>query len=74
MAMIAEGHVAGTTAKAEPSASRSRARARVGSEEAQAGILRKLRVALAAFAPMGYEDETGFHYGTEPFPVRSWEI
>ena len=74
MTMITEGYLAGTTMKAEPTASRSLARARVGSAESPAGIIGRLLSVLAALVPMGYEDETGFHYGTEPYPVRSWEI
>ena len=30
------------------------------------GIMRKLRAAIAAQVPVGFEDESGFHYGSEP--------
>jgi hypothetical protein len=32
------------------------------------GILNKLRAKLKALAPVGYQDETGFHYGPQPAP------
>lgn len=66
MTMITEGYMVGTTVKAEPSASRIPAGARVGADETQAGMIGKLLAAVAALAPMGYEDEAGFHYGAEP--------
>jgi hypothetical protein len=31
-----------------------------------AGILAKIRAAMAKHAPVGYQDETGFHLGCEP--------
>jgi hypothetical protein len=31
-----------------------------------AGILAKIRAAMAKHAPVGYQDETGFHLGSEP--------
>jgi hypothetical protein len=31
----------------------------------------RLRSVFAARVPMGYEDETGFHIGRKPSPVRS---
>ena len=33
------------------------------------GIYAKLRAAMEKQAPLGYQDENGFHYGVEP--VRS---
>ena len=46
------------------------------SRRARRGIGARLIAALAALAPLGYEDETGFHYGTQPhpYPVLFWEI
>ena len=35
-----------------------------------AGILVKLRAAMEKHAPLGYEDETGFHLGLEPMLKR----
>jgi hypothetical protein len=29
------------------------------------GILAKMRAAIEAFPPLGYEDETGFHFGVK---------
>jgi hypothetical protein len=31
-----------------------------------AGILAKLRAAMDKQAPVGYQDENGFHYGAQP--------
>jgi hypothetical protein len=31
-----------------------------------AGIIAKLKNAIKSSAPVGYQDETGFHYGVKP--------
>ena len=31
-----------------------------------AGIIAKIRATMEKQAPLGYQDENGFHYGTEP--------
>jgi hypothetical protein len=40
-------------------------RVRHGAPRARKGILSRLFDALKARVPLGYEDQTGFHYGAE---------
>jgi len=38
-----------------------------------AGILAKLAAVFAINVPVGYQDETGFHFGTKPAQAKiSW--
>lgn len=38
-----------------------------------AGFLAKLRATFALDVPVGYQDETGFHFGTKPAEEKlSW--
>jgi hypothetical protein len=43
--------------------------------ELMAGLRRAIQAAVQTHAPLGYENETGFHFGVEALPFLSgWSI
>ena len=36
------------------------------------GIITKLRAVIKNRVPLGYQDETGFHFGTQPPHENQW--